>query len=548
MTVADGRVGAMAPPGKWWGWGDPDKHLPLGAGAIRMLREQLGEAQPTRRVELDEVFLPPPRELPAAVSQAVNPASVLTAHEHRLRRAAGKSYPDLVRLRSGRPGAAPDAVVMPGTAEQVAGVLEACARERVAVVPFGGGTSVVGGVEPLGGDAGAVISLDLRRMRAVSVDPVSMTATLGAGLRGPEAEEALRAEGMTLGHFPQSFEYATIGGFAATRSAGQASSGYGRFDEMVTSLTMVTPIGEFRTLATPHSAAGPALRELALGSEGVLGAITEVTVRVRPAPSARRYEGWITADFDSGTELLRTLAQAGALPDVTRLSDEAETRVSMALAGTEGPRRWLLDAYLALRRRRGGCLVICGWEGTREDVERRRAISASLLRTAGAAALGERPGRAWERGRFEGPYLRDELMDRGYLIETLETAHTWSRLGELYRAVGDAIATALRAQGTPGIVMCHVSHVYRDGASLYFTLASRARPGEELEQWRAVKTAACEAIVATGGTITHHHAVGRDHASFMRAEVGETGLEALRALKERLDPAGIMNPGKLIPI
>jgi alkyldihydroxyacetonephosphate synthase len=547
MSVVERGAVAMAPPGKWWGWGDPDKRLPLAPGAIRMLREELGEAEPARRVELDEVFLSPPRELPVAIAEAVNPASVLTAHEHRLRRAAGKSYPDLVRLRSGRPGAAPDAVVMPGTAEQVARVLDACARERVAVVPFGGGTSVVGGVEPLGGDARAVISLDLRRMRAVSVDPVSMTATLGAGLRGPEAEEALRAEGMTLGHFPQSFEYATIGGFAATRSAGQASSGYGRFDEMVTSLAMVTPIGELRTLATPHSAAGPALRQLALGSEGVLGAITEVTVRVRRAPSTRRYEAWIVADFESGVELMRTLAQAGPLPDVTRLSDEAETRVSMALAGTEGARRWLLGAYLALRRRRGGCLVICGWEGTREEVERRRALSARLLRTGGAAALGERPGRAWERGRFEGPYLRDELMDRGYLIETLETAHTWSRLAELYSAVRAAIGAALSGQGTPGIVMCHVSHVYGDGASLYFTFAARARAGEELEQWRAVKTAACEAIVATEGTITHHHAVGSDHAPFMRAEVGETGLEALRALKERLDPAGIMNPRKLIP-
>jgi alkyldihydroxyacetonephosphate synthase len=435
---------------------------------------------------------------------------------------------------------------MPGSAAQVAALLEVCSREGIAVVPFGGGTSVVGGVDPEPGAHERVISLDLRRMRAVEVDPVSLTATFGPGLRGPEAEEALRRQGLTLGHFPQSFEYATIGGFAATRSAGQASGGYGRFDEMVTSLAMVTPAGELRTRATPHTAAGPSLRELALGSEGVLGAITEVTARVRPAPGTSRYEAWMAADFESGRELVRGLAQVGALPDVTRLSDEHETRVSFGLAGTSPAKRTLLGAYLGLRRRRSGCLVICGWEGDGESVARRRALATRLLRGGGAAQLGQAPGRAWARGRFDGPYLRDELMDHGYLIETLETAHTWSRLGELYEAVSAAIHGALSAQGTPGIVMCHLSHAYRDGASLYFTFIARARSGDELEQWRAVKTAACEAIVAAEGTITHHHAIGRDHAPYMNAEVGEIGVEALRAIKERLDPAGIMNPGKLL--
>ena len=321
-----------APPAKWWGWGDPQKRTPLSDGGLAMLRAELGEAEPSRPVALDEVALAAPRELPAAIGEVVTPAGVLTAHEQRVRRAAGSSYPDLLRLRSGALLAAPDAVVMPGSAEQVAALLEVCAREGVAVVPFGGGTSVVGGVEPLAGDHERVIALDLRRLRGVEVDPVSLTATLGPGLRGPEAEEALRARGLTLGHFPQSFEYATIGGFAATRSAGQASAGYGRFDDLVTSLAMATPIGELRTLATPHTAAGPSLRQLALGSEGVLGAITEVTVRVRPAPEKRRYEAWMAADFAAGRELVRSLAQADALPDVTRLSDEAETRVTLGLA------------------------------------------------------------------------------------------------------------------------------------------------------------------------------------------------------------------------
>jgi alkyldihydroxyacetonephosphate synthase len=535
------------PPGNWRGWGDPADRGGLSEEAAAMLRSALGDAEPATPAELEDVELPPARPLGGAFADIVGPDFLVDSHEHRLRRAAGRSYPDLVRLRSGRLDAAPDAIAMPAGDREVSALLELSAREGVAVVPFGGGTSVVGGVEPIAGAHERVLSLDLRRLRSVAVDPVSMTATLGAGLPGPDAEEALGARGFTLGHFPQSFEYATIGGFAATRSAGQASSGYGRFDELVTSLRLMTPSGELRTLATPHTAAGPSLRELAIGSEGVLGAITEVTVRVRPAPSVRRYEAWVVADFDTGRELMRTLAQADALPDVARLSDESETQITLGLAGTPAAKRALLDAYLALRRRRGGCLVICGWEGEREAVERHHAVSARILRSAAAISLGAGPGSAWERGRFHGPYLRDELMDRGYMIETLETSHTWSRLQGLYEAVRGALSGAMAAQGAAGAVMCHVSHVYRDGASLYFTFASPRRPGAELEQWLAVKTAACEAIVAAGATITHHHAVGRDHAPYMRAEVGEVGLEALAALKQRLDPAGVMNPGKLLP-
>jgi alkyldihydroxyacetonephosphate synthase len=412
------------------------------------------------------------------------------------------------------------------------------------VVPFGGGTSVVGGLEALADGHSAVASLELTRLRSVELDAESLTARLGPGLTGPEAEAALGALGATLGHFPQSFEEATIGGFAATRSAGQASSGYGRFDELVTAIELAAPAGRLRTRDVPHTAAGPSLRELVLGSEGTLGVITDVSCRVRPAPRSRVYEGWMAESFEAGREIVRDLAQRHEAPDVLRLSDEEETRISLELAGTEGFRKRALDAYLSLRRRKGGCLMICGWEGERDAVSRRRGLAQARLRLGGAVSLGRSAGNSWYRGRYGGPYLRDELMNLGVLVETLETAHTWSRLDELYRAMGDALRGAL---GESSIVMCHVSHAYPDGASLYFTFLTRARQGEELDQWRAAKTAACEAIVAAEGTITHHHAVGRDHTPYMRAEVGELGLEALRAVKERLDPAGIMNPGKLLP-
>ncbi len=471
--------------------------------------------------------------------------------ESRVTHAVGKGYPDLVRIRSGDASSAPDAVVAPASADEVRAVLEACAAARVAVVPFGGGTSVVGGVEPQRAGFEGAISLDLARLdKLLSVDPESLTATFEAGLLGPRAEALLAEQGLTLGHFPQSFEYSTIGGWVATRSAGQASTGYGRIDELVEGVRCVTPAGELRVSAVPASAAGPSLRELVVGSEGVLGVIVEATLRVRPVPAVRRYDGWSFRSFAEGAAAFRTLEQAGAAPDVARLSDEEETRLQLALAAAGnggGAAQKLGRSYLRLRGHEGGCLAIMGLEGSAESVERRRLLMAQLLRAGGGVTLGQRPGRAWLHGRYGAPYLRDELLGRGVLVETLETATSWSNLATLHEAVRSALLTTLEGRGTPGRVMCHVSHLYRSGASLYFTFIARQQADHLLEQWRAAKQAASQAIVEHGGTITHHHAVGRDHAPYMGAEVGELGLELLRAAKQRLDPAGIMNPGKLLP-
>ena len=532
----------------WWGWGREESRPELGAGARGMIGELLGGGlQPGRRVEAGQVELGEPAPLGERIVAAAGGDRAISLEPlDRLRHSAGKSYPDLIRMRAGQPLAVPDAVLVPAEVAAVAALLEACAAERVAIVPFGGGTSVVGGVEALRGGCERVVSLDLAALRAVSIDEQSLTATLGPGLRGPEAEAELNRRGYTLGHFPQSFLYATIGGFAATRSAGQASSGYGRFDSLISSIALQTPSGELRTLQTPHTAAGPALRELIAGSEGTLGVITEVTVRIRRLPEARRYEGWMLSDLESGIELARRLAQHDVLPDVFRLSDPDETRTSLAMSGLEGVKRAALERYLSVRRRTGGCMLIVGWEGEREAAARRRELSVAVMRRGGAVPIGRSAGRSWAHGRYEGPYLRDLLIDEGAIVETLETSHTFARLAELYGAVRGALEAAMAAEGAAGLIMCHVSHVYRDGASLYFTFIGAARPGGEIEQWRAIKRAACEAIVVTGGTITHHHAVGTDHAPFMESEIGELGLETLRAIKARLDPAGIMNPGKLI--
>jgi alkyldihydroxyacetonephosphate synthase len=547
-SVNQGFAKAPRRDEKWWGWGDPAIAPKLDAEAQAVLRERIGELQPwPLAVPIEDFAMLNPQPLPPLLIDAVGAEHVFTGKEDRLRHATGCGYADLARLRNGRLEGAPDAVVMPADAAALRRVLEICADEGIAVVPYGGGTSVVGGVEPLRGRHERLISLDLGTLRGVEVDRRSLTARLGAGLRGPEAEAALGREGLTLGHFPQSFEYATIGGFAATRSAGQASSGYGRFDDLVSSVRLVAPAGALETLETPHSAAGPALRELIVGSEGALGVIPDVTVRVRPAPPVRRYEAWMVEDFEAGAEIVRAMAQGAGLPEIVRISDEEETEVSLALSGPRGAAGKMLGGYLGLRKLRGGALVILGFEGGEESVARRRALAVREMRAGGGAYLGQSAGRSWEHGRYQGPYLRDTLMEMGAMVETLETSHTWSRFAELHEAVGEAIRGALREQGTPGLVFCHLSHAYADGASLYFTFISRAHRGAELEQWAAVKRAACEAIVNHGGTITHHHAVGRDHAPYMEAEVGRSGLEVLRAIKEQLDPTGVMNPGKLLP-
>ncbi|MET8570748.1 FAD-binding oxidoreductase [Streptomyces sp. NPDC004783] len=526
----------------WNGWGDPARATPLPETVAGLLRDLLG-VRPggTPPVRLDEIDVPagalddPARHaLLAAVGDRAD--RVRTDAEARVRHTRGKSTPDLLRIRAGDTRDTPAAVVLPDSHEQVLAVLRACARHGLAVVPFGGGTSVVGGLAP--DRPGTFVALDLRHMnRLLDLDEVSRTATLQPGLRAPEAEALLAARGYTLGHFPQSYEWATVGGFAATRSSGQASAGYGRFDEMVLGLTLATPEGTLDTGRAPRSAAGPDLRQLVLGSEGAFGVITSVTVRVRPVPGVRRYEGWRFASFDEGSAALRRLAQDGPRPTVLRLSDETETLIGLAQPDAIGA---------SLAEGPAGCLAVVGFEGTEEDTAHRRAGAAAVLKECGGAFAGEEPGERWAHGRYSAPYLRDSLLDAGAFAETLETATYWSGIPGLYAAVRDALTGTLTEAGTPPLVMCHISHVYENGASLYFTVVS-AQGEDAVAHWNRAKHAANEAILAAGGTITHHHAVGTDHRDWYVREAGPLGVEALRAVKRRLDPAGLLNPGVLLP-
>ena len=522
----------------FWGWGEPGAGPSLPDHAAGFLRSELGVdgSVVSRPLALEDVRL-----RPSALSESLRArlgeiAEVREDPAARVGRCRGKSYLDLLRQRAGDCEDAPDAVVAPGTAEEVQAVLYACSEEGIAVVPFGGGTSVVGGLEPLRGRFDALISLDLGRLEGIeSFDERSHLAWLRGGTRLPEADHALAQRGFTLGHTPQSYEWATVGGCVATRSAGQSSTGHGRIEENVVGLRCATPAGQLANLPVPATAAGPALKELVIGSEGVLGAITGVGLRVFPLPEATRYEGWALQSFEAGWHALRTLAQAELAPDVARLSDEAETRMSFALAGN-GAKARAMGAVL-----RGRCVLVCGWEGDEATIAVRRKFAARALRGAGAWPLGQAPGQAWAATRYAGPHLRDDLLDRGVMVETLETATTWSNLGALRTAVTRALEGALDAP----LVLCHASHVYATGASLYFTAFAGQDRDDPAGQWTRAKTAAMDAIVGTGGTISHHHAVGADHAPWLPAETGPLGHDLVRVLKERCDPAGVMNPGKL---
>jgi alkyldihydroxyacetonephosphate synthase len=529
---------------------DGDLSSAVPKAARRYLAKELGwTPRPTPPVAVAEIALTPsrlPDEARARFVELLGEENVRTDRESRLRRAGGKSYLDLLRRREGDASDAPDAVVLPGTTDETAALLTACSELGVVVVPFGGGTSVVGGLAGVDPDDRPSVALDLARMSSVqALDIPSSLVTVGPGMRGPALEEELARDGLTLGHLPQSWEFATLGGYAATRSAGQNSTGVGRFDDLVTGLTLATPSGVLELGHPPASAAGPDLLGLALGSEGTLGVITELTLRVRPRPTSCSYAGWSFRTWPAGLAALQQLARHGLLPDIVRLSDADESKANLLMASGAGAKA--LRGSLRTRGHGDGCLLVLGWEGVPALVRARMKAAASVLRDGGAIRLGRRVGESWKSHRFAGPYLRDKLMDAGLLVETLETAATWTALPTVYDAVRRALRESLTRNGRRPLIMSHVSHGYATGASLYVTVLADRDDDLPIQQWLSAKRAATDALLGAGGTLTHHHAVGADHRPWMEREVGPLGVEVLRAVKERLDPKGICNPGVLLP-
>lgn len=548
---------------KWWGWGALDKQYPLDAKpeAWPYLKARLGMTEDVERapVALEDIQIPQSRLEQAAVDalvEAVGQMNFSRAGQDRLMHAYGKGYKDLVRLRAGTIANAPDAVVYPNQEAQVEAVLRLAVEHGFAVIPFGGGTSVVSGLEmPDSQRDRPFISLDLGRMaEVIAIDLVSQTATVQAGIMGPRLEEALQAQGMTLGHYPQSFEFSSLGGWVATRSAGQQSTRYGKIEHMVVALRMVTPTGILETRPLPAAAQGPDLNQMAVGSEGLYGVITQVTVRVHALPERREYAAMLFPSWEAGQKALREVLQGERHPATLRLADVAETQALFKLrepsrspvqAWAQRAFKWyaakVKDVHMD-----DACMLIMGFEGAHEQVEQDRDAIVATCEQNHGVNLGHGIGESWYKSRFELPYLRDTLLDRGVLVDTLETSATWEALPALYAAVITALETAIRADGLDPLVYCHVSHPYHVGASLYFTFMAKQIVGDELAQWTRYKRAASEAIAAHGGALSHHHGVGLDHAPWAPDALGAEGMRMLKGLKDAVDPAGVMNPGKII--
>jgi len=534
------------PVRRWNGWIDEGALPPhVSHEAARLLEAEIGPGRPNPDARLDDVVAALPSSAfadDAAGRLSLDPAD-------RIRHARGQSLPDWIALRSGRLGRAPDAVARPADGSEVR-ALFGLARDRgTSLIPYGGGTSVVGGVSPDPDDDRPTITVAMDALGGLrGLDERSGLATFGAGTLGPDIEAALAPHGLTLGHFPQSWEGSTLGGWVAARSAGQQSTGFGRIEALFAGGSLEAPAGTLELPSHPASAAGPDLRQLILGSEGRFGILTEATVRVVARPRVEAIPSWFLPDWPRAIEAARDIARAGLPLSMVRCSTPLETATLLALAG-DGRSLRALRAYLRFRRiGPEPCLLIAAATGGEKLVELAVREVGSIVRRHGGTGVGGSLGRQWLRNRFRTPDLRDALWDLGYAVDTLETAVDWRRLPDLATAVGRALRHGLEGEDERVHAFSHLSHVYPSGSSLYATYVFRvaADPDETLDRWRRLKTAASEAIVEHGGTISHQHGVGRDHRPWLAAEKGELGLAVLADVARRLDPDGLLNPGVLL--
>jgi alkyldihydroxyacetonephosphate synthase len=548
---------------KWWGWGlDGVRFTHEDKPGFRpFIREVLGVdvaqpgAAPERWEDLDVPASRLPDGLRAGLERAVGTAFVSVDSLDRVVHARGKSLRDLVRQRGGDLGRVPDVVVRPGSEEEVTAVLGAALDADAVVIAFGGGTSISGSLEAPGGEERPVLSVDLARLdKLLSIDPSSRLARVQAGVFGPHLEEQLASAGYTLGHFPDSFTHSTLGGWIATRSSGMQSDRYGDIADLTKGLRVVTPRGTLVTRPIPAMSTGPSIREMVLGSEGRLGIITEATVEVREIPARREILGYLFPTFADGLAAMRDLAASECSVSVTRVSDAHETLFSFATRTTPT----LLDKLksraltLYLTRRLGFdlpqmSLCFLGYEGSERHVRAQRRAAGRIARRHGGLCLGASPGVLYDQKKFDTPYIRDFLLDRGVAADVSETAMPWSRLTAVYEAVSAAAAGAFAELSVKGYVLCHLSHSYHAGACLYFTFAFEPTAGAEMiAQYDVVKSAIQQAFVDHGATLSHHHAVGTEHAQWLEQDISSAGVGMLRALFDGTDPGGHLNPGKIV--
>jgi alkyldihydroxyacetonephosphate synthase len=527
---------------RWNGWGDDTVIYPIPVSAAGFLGKLVGPSAPPHDISFEKVMSGvPASRLPPHPLVSTDPGE-------RVRHARGQSLPDWIALRSGRISALPDGVAYPETDDQVRDLILYAQEVGAKVIPYGGGTSVLGHINPLPGNA-PVLTVDLKRLsRLLRLDETSGLATFGAGIAGPDLEAHLRARGYTLGHFPQSFEYSTLGGWVSTRSIGQQSLRYGRIENLFAGGRLEAPGGTLEIPVFPASAAGPDVREMVLGSEGRLGILTRITVRVTHLQQRQDFHCAFFPDFERSRTAARRILQAGLPLSMMRLSTATETKTTLALSGHER----LIRAQELMLSVRGvkdeKCMLLFGITGSNALVRMARKEVLGIARKHGGVHVGRIFGKQWYKSRFRTPYLRNTLWEIGYAVDTLETATDWAKVPKMIEAIESALRTGLADIGERIHVFTHLSHLYPYGSSIYTTYLFRIAPDsqETLRRWQVLKTIASQAILANGGTISHQHGVGEDHKPYLAAEKGPLGMAAISDLCDRFDPTGIMNPGKLI--
>ena len=547
---------------KWWGWGYEDVMFDDSnkPELWPYLKRELGvdEIRWEKPVAFEDVTLPEQKNneaFLAAIRAGLGDGQVVDDKKSRLVHAAGKSFRDLWLMRHGQVQFAPDCVVYPDTEEDVALVVRAAHEHGVVLVPFGGGSNIAGCLVPSDRGGRMVVSLDMCRMhRVLEVDRYSLTARIQPGVYGQHLEDQLAEHGVTLGHFPDSFLHSTLGGWVATRSAGMQSDIYGKIEDMVISLRMVTPSGTIITRTVPKSSNGIDIKHLCIGSEGILGVITEVVVQVHHKPEKEDWYGWLFPDFKSGLDAIHECHRGDCMPTVTRLNDPKKTALSFAF---KHPKTGIKDKIAKAFKWYIGnvkkidfnqcCLMVVKYEGTPQAFNRIKNRVTAIYKKHRGVCLGAEPGRSFAKVKFDFPHLRDYVMDRSIMADVSETATTWDNLRTLHESGLADVEQAIKDTGVDAWVGCHLSHSYRTGASLYFTFGCLQREGREIEQYLYVKKAAEDAFMKNGGTLSHHHAVGTEHLPWVEEDLSPTGLKAVKALKAGLDPNDIMNPGKIIP-
>lgn len=548
---------------KWYGWGGENIEFDMDSKPelwpyIRDVVGIEGEVKLTPPFKFEDIELPQQtlnNKFTDKVKSFIDAERFKLDKKERLIHSYGKSFRDLWRIRNGIINASPDCIIYPLSEDEISKIIKTAFDCDVVVIPFGAGSNIAGCLEANNGNGRMIVSLDMKLMdRVISVDKYSNTARIQAGALGPLMEKQLNEYGVTLGHFPDSFEYSTIGGWIATRSAGMQSDKYGKIEDMVLSLRMVTPAGTVITRTVPKSSNGIDVNHLCIGSEGTLGVITEAVVQVHKLPEYRVPYGFLFPDFESGVNAIYECVEKYIPPVVTRLNDPGKTALSLAYRTKSSPVKSLLGKavklYLKSVRKFDldkTCLMLNVFEGDKDNFKRMKKKVIKIYKKHGAFNLGTDPGKAFEKGKYDFPYLRDYVMDRNIMADVSETSTTWSNLLPLYYSSMDGIRKAMLQMVKKGFLGCHISHTYHTGASLYFTFGCQQVSGYELEQYLSIKKAAEDAFIKGGATLSHHHAVGFEHMPWVIDDISETGSKAVRGLKYSLDPNNIMNPDKIIP-